>query len=141
MTGFTPLSALTGGALIGAAVVLMFLFAGRVTGISGIFGGLIARPGPETAWRAMFVAGLIGGVWLYRAAGGPLDDITITGSAPLLIAGGLLVGFGARLGSGCTSGHAVCGMARFSGRSTAATVVFMATAAATVFAVRHLGGG
>ena len=141
MTGFTPVSALAGGLLIGASVVLMLWFNGRVTGISGIFGGLIARPNRETLWRALFVIGLIGGVALYRGAGGPLVDIEITGSTALLVAGGLLVGFGARLGSGCTSGHAICGLARFSVRSLTATAVFMLTAALTVFILRHLAGG
>ena len=141
MSNFTPLSALAGGLLIGMSVAGMLWFSGRVTGISGIFGGLIAAPNAETVWRAMFVVGLVIGVGLYRAGGGPLMDIEITNAMPLLVAGGLLVGFGARFGSGCTSGHAICGIARWSHRSLVATIVFMAIAALTVYAVRHLGMG
>ena len=141
MPGFTPFDAIAGGLLIGLAVVGMLWFNGRVTGISGIFGGLLAAPSKDTLWRGLFIAGLIGGVVMYRALGGPLTDIGISSSMPLLIVGGVLVGFGARLGSGCTSGHAICGIARFSGRSLVATLIFMASAGVSVFVLRHLVGG
>jgi len=141
MTGFTPIEALIGGTLIGLSVFIFLAASGRVTGISGIFGGLIPPTGGGFSWRLAFIVGLVGGVVLYRLAGGPLTDIQITPSMPVLVVGGLLVGFGARLGSGCTSGHAICGIGRLSLRSTVATIVFMAAAIATVFVVRHMAGG
>ncbi len=142
MTGFTPVDALIGGGLIGLAVALLLAANGRVTGISGIVGGLIRPDKQGTAWRWVFLTGLVAGVALYRLAGGPLTDIEITTSPGILIAGGVLVGFGTQIGAGCTSGHGVCGIGRLSPRSMVATMVFMATAAIVVFAVRHgLGGG
>ena len=129
--------ALLGGLLVGGASVGLLLANGRIAGISGITGGLLARPDRDTPWRASFLAGLlVGGValrWADPAAFGPSPA-----GSPLVVAlAGLLVGFGARLGSGCTSGHGVCGISRRSARSRAATLTFMATAAATVFAMRH----
>lgn len=141
MDQFTPVSALVGGLLIGSAATLMWLVYGRITGISGILGGVLApRPG-EIAWRLLFLAGLVGGAglvpWLTGAA---LTWVPQTGTVGMVIAG-LLVGFGTRMGSGCTSGHAICGIARLSKRSFAATLVFMATAIVTVYVLRHLLGG
>jgi uncharacterized protein len=135
---FTPVSALVGGALIGLAATLLLWLTGRIAGVSGIAGGLLAWPSGETAWRAMFVVGLVLGARLYGLVT-PVP-VQIDASWPVLIAGGLLVGFGTQLGRGCTSGHGVCGMARLSPRSITATLVFMASAVATVFVARHLIG-
>ncbi len=140
MTEFTPLSATLGGFLIGLSALILFLFNGRIAGISGILGNLLTFRAGEIAWRLAFLAGLAGAPALYAAAGGHLPPLTITSSVPLLLAGGFLVGFGTRLGNGCTSGHGVCGMARLSPRSIAATLTFMATGAITVFVMRHLAG-
>jgi len=140
MENFTPYSALAGGALIGASSALLLWLTGRIAGISGILGGLLSPSSGEFAWRVLFLAGLVIGAVLYRVGGGPLADITITSSTPLLIVGGLLVGFGTALGRGCTSGHGICGLARLSPRSLAATLVFMVSAAVTVFVARHLVG-
>jgi len=140
MEHFTPISALLGGALIGLAAVLLMALTGRIAGISGILGGLMPPAAGEGAWRAAFVAGLIGGAALYRAAGGPLEALQFSGTPLTLIAAGLLVGFGTGIGSGCTSGHGVCGIARLSKRSVASVVTFMITAALTVYVVRHLLG-
>lgn len=130
---FTPLSGLVGGLLIGISTALLMLFNGRIAGISGIVGGLLARKGPEVVWRATFVVGLLLGAVAYvLATGGPFP-VRIETSLPVMVVAGLLVGFGARLGSGCTSGHGVSGIARLSRRSIVATLVFMGTAVLTVF--------
>jgi uncharacterized membrane protein YedE/YeeE len=139
MQNFTPGSALAGGALIGLATSSLLFFAGRIAGISGVVGGLL-RPEPrEWGWRAAFVAGLLFGgaallLFLPHAIGVP------TRSYAWLAVAGLLVGFGARLGRGCTSGHGVCGISRLSSKSIVATATFMATGIATVAAVRVFGG-
>lgn len=140
MENFTPLAALAGGALIGLSAALLLVLNGRVAGISGMLGGLVAPDRGETAWRLAFLAGLLAAPLAYALMGGTLPDVEPDASTALLVAGGLLVGFGTRLGSGCTSGHGVCGLARLSPRSLAATAVFMAAAVATVFVVRHLIG-
>jgi len=140
MTSFTVWSPLVGGALIGASASMLLLLNGRIAGISGIVGGLLRPEEGEVSWRAMFAAGLLaGGAILHRWAPASFGAPTV--SMPLVIVAGLLVGFGTRLGSGCTSGHGVCGLARLSRRSLAATLTFMATAAITTFVVRHLLGG
>ena len=136
MEVFTPVSGLVGGLLIGLAVVLLLLLNGRLAGISGIVGGLLAPKGTERGWRAAFVAGLMLGASAYVLATGYLS-VSVQASLPVLVAAGLLVGFGTRLGSGCTSGHGLCGMARLSGRSIAATSVFFGVAILTVFLVHH----
>lgn len=141
MENFTPLSALAGGVLIGLAVVALLWLNGRIAGISGIIGGLLPPVPGDMGWRALFAVGLALGAGLYRIAGGPLKAIEVTTSPVLLIAGGLLVGFGTAVGGGCTSGHGVCGLARLSGRSLAATLTFMAAGVITVWIVRHLWGG
>ncbi len=115
---FTPYSALAGGAIIGGAVALLLLFNGRIAGISGITGGVLSAAGQERGWRAAFIGGLLLSPWLYAA-----------------------VGLGTRLGSGCTSGHGVCGVARLAPRSLAATAVFMLLGFMTVWLMRHLAGG
>ena len=129
---------LIGGLMIGTAAALLLLVNGKVAGISGILGS--ALEGREMGQSAPFLAGMVGAAALYALlTGGP--GITVTGSVPILMIGGLLVGFGTRLGSGCTSGHGVCGISRLSLRSLAATGVFMGAAAAVVFVMRHLLGG
>tara|TARA_R110001592_G_scaffold198820_1_gene447191 strand:- start:1813 stop:2232 length:420 start_codon:yes stop_codon:yes gene_type:complete len=139
MHAFDPIPALAGGALIGLGAVVLALFNGRVAGISGILGGLLDGERTNLAWRAAFVAGLVGAGFLGLHLASPAVDIAA--DWPVLIAGGLLVGVGTRLGSGCTSGHGVCGMARGSIRSIAATAVYITVAVTTVFVTRHLIGG
>ena len=138
MENFTPISGLTGGLLIGLATTLLLLLNGRIAGISGIVGGLLARKGSEVAWRAVFVAGLLLGAIVYMVATGGAFSVSIEASLPIMVAAGLLVGFGTRLGSGCTSGHGVSGIARLSKRSLVATLVFMSVAIITVFLTRHM---
>ncbi|MDE2516047.1 MAG: YeeE/YedE family protein [Rhodospirillales bacterium] len=137
------LPALAGGALIGASAAMFLLLQGRIAGISGILGSLL-RAGASPARRfgdAAFLLGLLGGPWLLVALGVAMPPIRIATPWPLLILAGLLVGYGTRLGSGCTSGHGVCGMARLAPRSFAAVATFMAVAIATTFVVRHVLGG
>jgi uncharacterized membrane protein YedE/YeeE len=141
MSNFTPVSALIGGGLIGLAVTIYILGLGRVAGVSGILGSLLRPRSSEAPAQLAFVAGLIAAPLLMGAAGLPLPAVTIDASLPVVIAGGLLVGFGTRLGGGCTSGHGICGIARFSTRSLAATMLFMAAGIAVVFLVRHVFGG
>ncbi|MDH2309180.1 YeeE/YedE family protein [Methylobacterium brachiatum] len=140
MDGFTPVSALVGGAMIGTSAALFLLLNGRIAGISGILGGLLAPPSRDTGWRAAFVAGLVVAPLAYAGLGGSLPPVTVGASFPLLVLAGLLVGFGSRLGAGCTSGHGVCGIGRGSPRSLAATGTFMAVAVLTVLVMRHLVG-
>lgn len=135
---FTPLSALIGGGLIGLSAVLLMALHGRIAGISGIVGGAVGVAPGDLAWRLAFALGLVKSPLAYRWAGGVLA-IDITASTPLLIIGGVLVGVGTQLGSGCTSGHGVCGLARVSARSMAATGTFMAAAMVTVYSMRHAG--
>ena len=139
MENFTPWSSLAGGALIGLAAAVLWVGDGRIAGISGILGGLAKASGHDIGWRIMFLAGLIMAPVLYTLAVG-VPVVSITAGPPLLAAGGLLVGFGTRLGSGCTSGHGVCGIARQSRRSITATGLFIATAAVTVF-IAHVVAG
>lgn len=127
---------LGGGALIGLAAALLLGLSGRIAGVSGILGGVLTAAS-DRAWRIAFVAGLPLGAGLFAAATGSLPQQLQVGWLPMAVAG-LLVGFGTRLGSGCTSGHGICGMARLSPRSIAATAVFMATGIGIVFVVRHL---
>lgn len=141
MTNFTPVSALLGGALIGLSAALLMLLTGRIAGISGIFGGCLALRASDRAWRLAFVAGLVAAPLLSALAGFPLAVPLMPTSWMVTISAGLLIGFGTRLGSGCTSGHGVCGIARFSPRSIAATAIFMVTAMIVVFLVRHVLGG
>lgn len=135
---FTPLSALVGGLMIGLAAALLILLNGRIAGISGTVAGLLRPQRGETAWRVAFVAGLVLApvVWGLFAA---LPAVRIDASYPMLVVAGLLVGIGTRYGSGCTSGHGVCGLSRLSPRSMAATALFMAAGFATVAAMRAFG--
>lgn len=141
MTDFTPWSALGGGALIGVASALLLLAEGRIAGISGITAGVMRLRQTDAGWRWLFLAGLVLGPVLYGLAGGDLSRVHIDAGTGTLILGGLLVGFGTRLGGGCTSGHGVCGISRFSVRSIVATLLFMGSAGAVVFLVRHVLGG
>lgn len=141
MENFTPLAGLVGGLLIGAAATLFVLLNGRVLGVSGIVGGLFGGTAGDLPGRVALIAGIVLGPLLYGAAGGVVPAIIVSDSLLLLAIAGLLVGFGTRLGSGCTSGHGVCGLARLSVRFLTATGVFFATAGVTVFVVRHVAGG
>ncbi|MFA9218365.1 MAG: YeeE/YedE family protein [Sphingomonadaceae bacterium] len=136
-THFTPYPALLGGALIGIAAALLLLLNGRIAGISGILGGLLQRVRGDTGWRLAFLLGLTGAplVWLLFA---PLPAVSVEASNGALVLAGLLVGVGTRYGSGCTSGHGVCGLSRLSLRSLVATLVFMGSGFVTVFITHHL---
>jgi hypothetical protein len=140
IVNFTPVTALIGGLLIGLASVLLMLFNGRIAGISGILGGLLPPARGDTTWRLAFVLGLVLGGLIFVYAGGDLHAIEIEAETPVLIGAGLLVGFGTRLGSGCTSGHGICGIGRLSPRGIVATLIFMGVAIVTVFVTRHLIG-
>lgn len=135
------LAPLAGGALIGASAALLLLANGRIAGISGIVGGLLGPAGRDIGWRVAFLVGLLLGPVAFRLAAGHWPEVRLAASLeaswPVLIVAGLLVGYGTRLGSGCTSGHGVCGLARLSPRSLAAVATFMAAAIVTVFLVRH----
>lgn len=138
-SNFTPWTALAGGALIGLASAIFVLFNGRIAGISGIIGGLIKPRLHDTSWRIAFIAGLVLAplIWQLFAA---LPNIQIDTSTSVTIAAGLITGFGTRYGSGCTSGHGVCGISRLSPRSMVATLIFMSFGFLTVYISRHLLG-
>jgi uncharacterized protein len=141
MQPFTPIHALLGGALIGLGSSILMLFTGRIAGISGIFGGLLFPKARDIAWRAAFLFGLIaGGLALLAFHPGAFPAPAPRPLALLAIAG-LLVGYGARLGNGCTSGHGVCGISCLSVRSLVATITFLVTGTITVFVATHLFGG
>lgn len=136
---FTPWTALAGGVLIGIAAASFILLNGRIAGISGVLGGLLAPGAGDIGWRIAFLVGLIGAplLWLLAA---DLPAIEVKAGYPALIVAGLLVGIGTRYGSGCTSGHGVCGLSRLSPRSLVATLAFMAAGFVTVFLIRHVIG-
>jgi uncharacterized membrane protein YedE/YeeE len=136
---FTPWTALAGGILIGLAAASFVLLNGRIAGISGILGGLLTPSTGEIGWRVAFMAGLIGAPLLWILAA-DMPPINVEAGYPALIVAGLLVGIGTRYGSGCTSGHGVCGLSRLSPRSLVATLTFMATGFVTVFLIRHALG-
>jgi uncharacterized membrane protein YedE/YeeE len=140
MENFTPWSARAGGVLIGLAAAIYVIVLGRVTGISGILGGILQPSRTEVPVQIAFVVGLVAGPLAVALLSGPVALPRITGSYPVLITAGLLVGIGARLGGGCTSGHGICGNARLSPRSILATVLFMGAGIATVFVTRRLLG-
>ena len=142
MQPLSPLVAVAGGLLIGGAAALLLILSGRIAGVSGMAATAlgIADKGPPWSQAAAFVVGLPLGAWLI-AAFVRAPQIDVTESVPLLLAAGLLVGLGTRLGNGCTSGHGVCGLARLSPRSIAATLTFMSAGFATVLVARHLIGG
>lgn len=142
MTDFTPLAGTIGGLLIGLSAVVLMGGIGRIAGLSGIFGGLLTLNwNAEQAWRAIFIVGLLIGTAVTALLGGiDIKAIGFSGGPAAIIIGGLLVGAGTALGSGCTSGHGICGIARLSSRCITSTIVFMAAAIATVFIVRHMTG-
>lgn len=141
-TAFTPLASLAGGLLIGAAAVALMALHGRIAGATGILSGfLFPENRDDWTWRAAMLLGMAGGPLLLFAATGSMPAVDVPVSLPALLIGGVIVGLGAALGSGCTSGHGVCGMARLSLRSIVATLVFMAATGITVFVVRHVAGG
>ncbi|MCU6496204.1 YeeE/YedE family protein [Rugamonas sp. A1-17] len=134
---FTPWQSLAGGMLIGLAAALLILLNGRIAGISGILGGVLRPRRGDLGWRLAFTAGLLAAPLLYRAWT-PLPPVQVVAGDVTLLLAGLMVGVGTRYGAGCTSGHGVCGLARLSPRSLAATAAFMLSGFVTVFAVRHL---
>ena len=136
---FTPWSALAGGLLIGLATAMFLLFNGRIAGISGILGGLLRPMAGDIGWRIAFVSGLLGAPLVYALVA-PLPAVRVDADMATLVIAGLLVGAGTRYGSGCTSGHGVCGLSRLSPRSMVATASFMLAGVVTVFIVRHLIG-
>jgi uncharacterized protein len=145
-TDFTPWMSLGGGILIGLSAVMVMALFGRIAGISGIATGVLGAIVPmgdapdDKGWRVAFVLGLVAAPIAMALAGAPVAQ-TVSGNLLGMAAAGLLVGFGAAVGSGCTSGHGVCGLARFSRRSAVAVATFMTAAAVTVFVLRHLLGG
>ena len=141
MANFTPISAAIGGALIGLAATLLMLLTGRIAGVSGIIGGCLGFDTPDKGWRVAFIAGLILAPLTGSVAGYAMREPEMPASWAVIVAAGLLVGFGSRYGGGCTSGHGVCGIARLSGRSVAATAIFMGTAIGIVALARHVLGG
>ena len=134
---FTPWPSLIGGLILGFSTLIFILVNGRIAGISGILGGLLTPSKSDIWWRVAFIAGLMMAPWIYRLFA-TLPAIQINASYPILVLAGLLVGFGTRLGSGCTSGHGICGLSRLSPRSLVATGAFMAAGFITVFIVRHM---
>jgi hypothetical protein len=141
-TEFTPWVSLLGGVLIGLASVLLMALKGRIMGATGILAAAaFDRPKGDTAWRVALLAGMVSGPAVVALATGAWPVIEVPVSTAALVIGGLIVGVGVTFGAGCTSGHGVCGMARLSPRSFAATAVFMATTFATVFVMRHVIGG
>lgn len=141
MASFTPVASLVGGLLIGLAALALMAFNGQVAGISSILSDAVAPESGGRRWRGLFLAGLLaGGVLTYAFLPGAFET-TLDRSIGALIFAGLLVGFGTKLGGGCTSGHGVCGIGRLSKRSVVATITFMATGALTVFVVAHAFGG
>ena len=142
MTEFTPVASLIGGVLIGTSALMLMALNGKIAGISGIAGNSLPpwRSDSDTNWRIAFIAGLIAAPVFFQAAYGPIEQ-NVSGNLPMMTLAGLLVGFGSVLGSGCTSGHGVCGLSRFAPRSIVATGTFMAVAAVTVFITRHVIGG
>jgi len=141
MANFTPISAAIGGLLIGVSAVLLMMLTGRIAGISGIFSGLLNLRGEDKGWRIAFVAGLILAPIIAGWIGYGMAPPVLTSNWLLIVVAGLLVGFGTRLGGGCTSGHGICGIGRLSMRSIAATIVFMTTAIITVAVTHHVFGG
>lgn len=140
MTSFAPVSGLVGGALIGLSAIVLMLTVGRIAGVCGIaLNAMVARDAAGRSWRLAFMLGLPLGALLVTAVG--LKDwsrMSFPATVPTTVIAGFIVGFGSIVGSGCTSGHGICGLARFSMRSVVATVTFIAAAAATVFIIRHI---
>ena len=140
LENFTPISALLGGALIGLSVSLLLLLNGRMAGISGIMNGLFSAPKKEEIWRGLFLFGLIIGAVIFQLLTN--NSLSLRQDYPvlLIVVGGFLVGVGTRMGSGCTSGHGICGIANFSMRSITATITFMLSGMVTVFILKQIAG-
>jgi len=141
MANFTPLSAAIGGTLIGCSTVLLMLLTGRIAGVSGILAGCLGLGTTDKGWRIAFMAGLVLTPLMAGAAGYAVPSPQMPENWMVVVAAGLLVGFGTRLGGGCTSGHGICGVARLSVRSITATAIFMAAAIVVVALMRHVAGG
>jgi len=139
MTAFTPFHALLGGLLIGLAATLLLWLNGRIAGVTGMLTGLLVKPAPGQLWRLLFLLGLVAGTALYALLG-PDTPLRQGFPAPLLVMAGLLTGYGTAQANGCTSGHGVCGLARFSVRSLVATGTFLAVALLTTYGLRHIAG-
>ena len=140
ITQFTPAQSLLGGALIGLSSALLMILHGRIAGITGVLSGLLPPVAKDADWRVAFVCGLVAAPFIYVWAFGAGPALASPATASALVIGGAIVGAGVSLGSGCTSGHGVCGLARFSMRSLVAVFCFMSTATITVYVVRHLLG-
>jgi uncharacterized membrane protein YedE/YeeE len=138
LENFTPFSALAGGALIGLSVTLLLLFNGRIAGISGILNGLFFASKNDKLWRVLFLLGLFLGALMFQFGVPDFNSPRQHYPLPLLIIGGFLVGFGARMANGCISGHGVCGLANLSLRSLVATCAFMVSGMLTVYIIRHV---
>nr|WP_319250862.1 YeeE/YedE thiosulfate transporter family protein [uncultured Celeribacter sp.] len=142
VTEFTPWLSLIGGLFIGASAVLLMALQGRIMGATGILAGFLKPDNlPDWSWRALLLLGMVSGPALYALFAGQMPAVQVPMSRLALIVGGVIVGIGVTLGSGCTSGHGVCGMARLSPRSIAATLSFMLATAVTVYVMRHMIGG
>lgn len=141
IVNFEPLNAYLGGLMLGGAAMMLYLLRGDVAGINGMVSGLLSPIKGEVSWRVLFLIGLVIGGLLYRSNGGALETLEPAVEGYWVVLAGLLVGIGATFGSGCTSGHGICGISRWSVRSMAATGTFMATAIITVFIIRHVVGG
>ena len=141
MASFDPVAALLGGGLIGLASVSLMMLTGRIAGISGILGGCLTLSVGDRLWRFAFIVGLVLAPVVSGLLGYPLPTPSMPSSWVMIVIAGLLVGFGARLGGGCTSGHGICGIARLSARSIVATAIFMASAIVVVAIMRHGIGG
>ena len=140
-TTFTPLASLAGGVLIGIAALILMLFVGRIAGATGILAGTIfPSDAKDWGWRAAFLLGMVSAPTIAAMTALPVQPIVVPTGSAMLIAGGIIVGCGVTLASGCTSGHGVCGLARLSARSLVATLVFMVTTGITVYLVRHVMG-
>lgn len=139
-TAFTPWQSLLGGGLIGAASVLLMGLMGRIMGATGILAGVFLQQSGDVAWRVAILLGMVTGPLVYMLATGAMPAVEVPMSLPVLLVGGFIVGIGVTYGSGCTSGHGVCGMARLSRRSIAATLTFMLATGLTVYVVRHVIG-
>lgn len=141
-TAFTPFQSLAGGALIGVASVLLMGLMGRIMGATGVLAGLLMPANlADWSWRAAVVAGMVSGPVVVMLVAGEFPQVQVPVSSTMLVIGGLIVGVGVTFGAGCTSGHGVCGMARLSPRSIAATLTFMLATGVTVYVLRHVMGG
>jgi len=138
---FDPVNAYVGGLMLGGSAMMLYLLRGDVAGINGMLTGIIKPIKGEVSWRILFLVGLVLGGLLYRGYGGALETLEPAVDGYWVVLAGLLVGIGATFGSGCTSGHGICGISRWSIRSIMATVTFMASAVVTVFIIRHVVGG